>query len=109
MSFEVWILLVIGLLQVGDAWSTRWIIKRGGRETNEGLNELARFLTAYTNAKWAWLLIAKVLVMAACLFVVESGGAVWLLPLLPWYVLVVAHNDMERRGQVGFLRREFWR
>lgn len=99
------------LLQIGDAWTTRWIIKRGGIETNGALNFVASFLTQFTNAKWAWLLVAKIVPIICWFYVLLSmpNNIVYLYPLLPWYLAVVIHNDMERRGHKGILNKQFWK
>jgi len=80
------------VLQVLDALTTYWIIRKGGHEMNPVLIWLAEKLKRVTNAKWAWLVIAKLSVagMAVAAFPYMDE---WLkLALCGFYVLVVVWN-----------------
>jgi hypothetical protein len=47
-------------LQVADLLTTWYALRNGGgREANPVLIKLAEFTKLFTNAKWAWLVIAK--------------------------------------------------
>lgn len=82
--------LLIGL-QIADAITTYKIISRGGREVNPVLVKLAELTRLFTNAKWAWLVIAKAVGIAASIYIAlawPSGAPVFVL----LYVWVVIHN-----------------
>lgn len=85
------IFVVIALLQVADAFTTYKVLKKGGYEANPLLVFLQKTLSKVTNAKWAWLVIAKLVAAVAgwyaCVHGVEYGIAVAV-----FYVIVVSNN-----------------
>ena len=72
---------------------TTWYALRngGGREANPVLIKLAEFTKLFTNAKWAWLVIAKI-VGAALSVYVAYGSELASILLLIFYVVVIANN-----------------
>ena len=72
---------------------TTWyaIRKGGGREANPVLIKLAEFTKLFTNAKWAWLVIAKVVGAAVSVYVAYGSELASIL-LLIFYVVVIANN-----------------
>ena len=79
-------------LQVADLLTTWYAIRNGrGREANPVLIKLAEFTRLFTNAKWAWLVIAKI-VGAALSVYVAYGSELASIILLIFYVVVIANN-----------------
>ena len=72
---------------------TTWYALRngGGREANPVLIKLAEFTKLFTNAKWAWLVIAKVVGAAVSVYVAYGSELASIL-LLIFYVVVIANN-----------------
>lgn len=90
--------LLFALLQVADAWTTHAIIQAGGYEANPLLQRLAAFLRRFTAARWAWLVIAKALALAAFVWLVVIE-AIYLQALLAViYLVVVIHNARTLRN-----------
>ena len=83
------------ILQIFDAYTTYKAIKQGGREINPFLVKLADVLKPITNAKWAWLFIAKLVAVVAgyVLYVMNQPEA--LVVLCVFYIYVVFHNFRE--------------
>jgi hypothetical protein len=83
-------------LQVADLLTTYYIIKNGGREVNPLLVKLAELTKTFTNARWAWLVIAKVFGAAGSIYVALTwpDGAIGLIVI---YSLVVVSNLNEIR------------
>ena len=78
-------------LQVADLLTTYYILKNGGREVNPVLIWLAELTKTFTNAKWAWLVIAKVVGAAVSVYVAYGSELASIL-LLIFYVVVIANN-----------------
>ena len=72
---------------------TTWYALRngGGREANPVLIKLAEFTKLFTNAKWAWLVIAKIVGAAVSVYVAYGSELASIL-LLIFYVVVIANN-----------------
>ena len=81
-------------LQIADALTTYLIIKRGGRELNPVLLWFAEKLKSITNAKWAWLVIAKILAAAAAIAAFPYMPEWLQLALCVFYLFVVVRNGM---------------
>lgn len=80
------------LLQIADAVTTYKAIKAGGYEANPVMNKLNEFLRQYTNAKWAWLLIAKALAAICILYLVRNGQTILMGFLICLYGWVIFNN-----------------
>jgi hypothetical protein len=87
--FEFLFALLVAL-QLADAWTTYKIIKDGGYEENKLLVKLNEALRTQTNAKWAWLAVAKVGCIALSWWAAMSTTVGWAVILL--YVYIVARN-----------------
>jgi hypothetical protein len=87
--YEMIALLAIAIF---DAGTTYVIIKRGGREVNPVLVELAKFLARFTNAKWAWLVIAKVVGHCVMWWLFTAGQYVALNITIAIYCAVIVSN-----------------
>lgn len=74
MTFDTFLLFVLLLIQALDAYTTRWGIKRGAYEDNPVPAGLQRFLAGFTNARWAWLAIAKAVGVGASILAYNAGG-----------------------------------
>ena len=55
------------------------------------LIKLAEFTKLFTNAKWAWLVIAKILGAVLCVFVAYDSKILSII-LSIFYVVVIANN-----------------
>jgi hypothetical protein len=79
-------------LQAADLLTTWYAICNGvGREANPVLIKLAKVTKLFTNVKWAWLVIAKI-VGAALSVYVAYGSELASIILLIFYAVVIANN-----------------
>ena len=78
-----------------DAATTYFAIKQGGRELNPILLKLAEALRPITNAKWAWLVVAKVAAVALGYVLYVGNQPEMLAVVCAVYVYVVFHNIRE--------------
>lgn len=85
------------ILQILDAGTTYVAIKRGGKEANPLLAGLQARLRAITGSRWAWLVIAKIVALAAGAYLYYSGAATALNVLCVVYVVVVTNNIIQIR------------
>lgn len=86
---------ILAALQAADAVTTYKVIKAGGYETNKALNWLNTFLRRFTNAKWAWLVVAKAAGLAGSWLVATTPGEVGRIAaigLAALYVWIVSGN-----------------
>ena len=91
MTATTYIIILVAL-QVADLLTTWYAIRKGGgREANPVLIKLAEFTKLFTNAKWAWLVIAKVVGAAVSVYVAYGSEPASIL-LLIFYVVVIANN-----------------
>jgi hypothetical protein len=79
-------------LQVVDAVTTYIAIKKGAYESNKMLAKLATLMQRWTNAKWAWLFVAKVVAVAAGASLFYMQQVEVLIALNMFYVYVAANN-----------------
>jgi hypothetical protein len=85
-------IIVLAALQVADLLTTWYALHKGyGKEVNPVLIKLAEFTKLFTNAKWAWLVIAKVVGAAVSVYVAYGSELASIL-LLIFYVVVIANN-----------------
>ena len=85
-------IIMLVALQAADLLTTWYAIRKGGgREANPVLIKLAEFTKLFTNAKWAWLVIAKVVGAAVSVYVAYGSELASIL-LLIFYVVVIANN-----------------
>ena len=85
-------IITLVALQVADLLTTWYALRNGGgREANPVLIKLAEFTKLFTNAKWAWLVIAKVVGAAVSVYVAYGSELASIL-LLIFYVVVIANN-----------------
>jgi hypothetical protein len=67
-------IVILVALQLADLLTTWYALRNGyGKEANPVLVKLAEFTKLFTNAKWAWLVIAKILGAVLCVFVAYSS------------------------------------
>ena len=86
-----YIIMLISL-QVADLLTTWYALHKGyGKEANPRLVKFAEFTKLFTNAKWAWLVIAKVVGAAVSVYVAYGSEPASIL-LLIFYVVVIANN-----------------
>ena len=79
-------------LQVADLLTTWYAIRNGvGREANPVLIKLAEVTKLFTNAKWAWLVIAKIVGAILCVFVAYSSEILSII-LLIFYAGIIINN-----------------
>lgn len=79
-------------LQAADLLTTWYALRNGGgREANPVLIKLAEFTKLFTNAKWAWLVIAKIVGAAGSVYVAYDSELASII-LLIFYVVVIANN-----------------
>jgi hypothetical protein len=72
--------------------TTWYAIRNGvGREANPVLIKLAEFTRLFTNAKWAWLVIAKIVGALLSVYVAYDSELASII-LLIFYVVVIANN-----------------
>lgn len=90
MTYYLAIALI--LLQVADAGTTYYVIKRGGYEANPILNRLNNWLRGYTNAKWAWLFLSKVFVAVAAWYLASTGQTLQLAAVTLVYGYIIFNN-----------------
>ena len=91
MNPTTYIIMLVAL-QVADLLTTWYALRNGGgREANPVLIKLAEFTKLFTNAKWAWLVIAKVVGAAVSVYVAYGSELASIL-LLIFYVVVIANN-----------------
>ena len=85
-------IIMLVALQAADLLTTWYAIRNGGgREANPVLIKLAEFTKLFTNAKWAWLVIAKILGAVLCVFVAYDSEILSII-LSIFYVVVIANN-----------------
>ena len=85
-------IIMLVALQVADLLTTWYALRNGGgREANPVLIKLAEFTKLFTNAKWAWLVIAKIVGAAGSVYV-AYGSELASIILLIFYVVVIANN-----------------
>jgi hypothetical protein len=83
---------ILVALQLADLLTTWYALRNGvGREANPVLIKLAEFTKLFTNAKWAWLVIAKIVGAAVSVYVAYGSELASIL-LLIFYVVVIANN-----------------
>ena len=91
MTPTTYIIMLVAL-QVADLLTTWYALRNGGgREANPVLIKLAEFTKLFTNAKWAWLVIAKIVGAAVSVYVAYGSELASIL-LLIFYVVVIANN-----------------
>ena len=91
MTTTHYIIMLVSL-QVADLLTTWYAIRNGGgREANPVLIKLAEFTKLFTNAKWAWLVIAKIVGAAGSVYV-AYGSELASIILLIFYAVVIANN-----------------
>jgi hypothetical protein len=85
-------IIMLVALQVADLLTTWYAIRNGGgREANPVLIKLAEFTKLFTNAKWAWLIIAKI-VGAALSVYIAYGSEVGSIILSIFYAGIIINN-----------------
>ena len=85
-------IIILVLLQLADLLTTWYAIRNGGgREANPVLIKLAEFTKLFTNAKWAWLVIAKILGAVLCVFV-AYGSEILSIILSIFYAGITINN-----------------
>ena len=87
------------ILQIFDAYTTYRIIKAGGKELNKVLVKLAELLKPITNAKWAWLAVAKLIAIAAGFLIYQAGAVEVMAIMCAFYVYVCFNNFREMQKQ----------
>ena len=91
MTQTTYIIMLVSL-QVADLLTTWYALHKGyGKEVNPLLVKFAEFTKLFTNAKWAWLVIAK-LVGAASSVYVAYGSEIWSIILLIFYACIIINN-----------------
>ena len=91
MTPATYIIMLVAL-QVADLLTTWYALRNGGgREANPVLIKLAEFTKLFTNAKWAWLVIAKI-VGAALSVYVAYGSEVGSIILSIFYAGIIINN-----------------
>jgi hypothetical protein len=67
-------IIMLVALQVADLLTTWYALRNGeGREANQVLIKLAEFTRLFTNAKWAWLVIAKIVGAALSVYIAYNS------------------------------------
>lgn len=95
------LMLVLIVFQVADLVTTYMILERGGYEKNVFLVRLATWISKYTNAKWAWLVVAKLAAVTGCVVAVSSMSTeteyleLLLAALIAFYAWVIMNNVSE--------------
>jgi len=85
-------IITLVALQVADLLTTWYALRNGGgREANPVLIKLAEFTKLFTNAKWAWLVIAKILGAVLCVFV-AYGSEIGSIILSIFYAGIIINN-----------------
>lgn len=85
------IVQILILLQLADLVTTYLAIRAGGYETNPRLIELAGFLKRFTNAKWAWLLLAKLGAAIALDGIYQAGWMTGEYDIVALYIAAVIY------------------
>lgn len=79
-------------LQILDALTTYWIIRRGGHEKNPILIWFAEQLKSITNAKWAWLVLSKLAVAGIALWLFQVAPEILQFAICVFYAAIVVWN-----------------
>ena len=91
MTQTTYIIMLVSL-QVADLLTTWYALHKGyGKEVNPLLVKFAEFTKLFTNAKWAWLVIAKI-VGAALSVYVAYGSEVGSIILSIFYAGIIINN-----------------
>lgn len=80
-------------LQILDAMTTYGALKAGGYEANPVLIWLAKRLRSVTDAKWAWLAIAKLFAAGCCLWLANNSTTMSII-VIAVYASVVVNNAL---------------
>lgn len=108
-SFYVTLLVIAALLQVGDAWTTIYVLKRGGYERNKYLLRVREWIASQPRGgPWLWLALKTAFVYAALLLQAawywhvseQRVLATWVLCVLVaiyGYVVLVHNAEAVRR------------
>jgi len=93
-------IIILVALQLADLLTTWYAIRNGiGSEANPVLIKLAEFTKLFTNAKWAWLVIAKIVGVLLSVYVAYGWAEVAVI-LIAVYVAIVANNlNVIRKGR----------
>jgi hypothetical protein len=85
-------IIILVALQLADLLTTWYALRNGiGTEANPVLIKLAEFTKRFTNAKWAWLVIAKIVGAAISVFVAYSSELASILLSL-FYAGIIINN-----------------
>jgi hypothetical protein len=85
-------IIVLVLLQLADLLTTWYALSNGyGKEANPVLVKFAEFTQRFTNAKWAWLVIAKI-VGALLSVYVAYGSELGSILLSLFYAGIIINN-----------------
>jgi hypothetical protein len=83
---------ILVALQLADLLTTWYALSKGyGKEANPVLIKLAEFTKLFTNAKWAWLVIAKILGAVLCVFVAYDSKILSII-LSIFYAGIIINN-----------------
>jgi hypothetical protein len=91
------LLALLIALNAADAYLTILVIRRGGREANSFMKDIARFLEEHHfGGRWLWLAIPKgvLIVLCTALVVLDRGVTpIYVLSIIDvLYALIAFHN-----------------
>jgi len=85
-------IIILVALQLADLLTTWYALRNGGgREANPVLIKLAEVTRLFTNAKWAWLVIAKIVGSAISVYV-AYGSEIGSIILSIFYAGIIINN-----------------
>ena len=85
-------IIILVALQLADLLTTWYALHKGyGKEANPVLIQLAEVTRLFTNAKWAWLVIAKIVGAAVSVYV-AYGSEILSIILSIFYAGITINN-----------------